>query len=78
MRENDEKELGQDSGEKDPVFLAKGLEYKGIGKRDETEEIEILKISINELYDRLSDLRSEGNLIDLKIYGLVELAKRHL
>jgi len=66
------------SGEVLTAFLAKGIEFKGLGKRDETEDIEVLKIPINELYDKLSTLKSEGNLIDLKIYGLLELAKRYL
>jgi len=63
------------SGEILTVFLAKGLEFKGIGERDETEDIEVLKIPINELYQKLDAFRSEGNYIDLKIYGLIELAK---
>ncbi|MGB9714927.1 MAG: NUDIX hydrolase [Thermodesulfovibrionales bacterium] len=66
------------SGELLTAFLAKSLEFKGIGNRDEAEDIEVLKIPMNEIYDRLSALRAEGNLIDLKIYGLLELAKRHL
>ncbi|MEW6002562.1 MAG: NUDIX hydrolase [Nitrospirota bacterium] len=66
------------SGEILTVFLAKGLEFKGIGKRDETEDIEVLKIPIADLYHELSALRSGGNYIDLKIFGLIELAKKHL
>ncbi|MEW6162445.1 MAG: NUDIX hydrolase [Nitrospirota bacterium] len=66
------------SGEILTAFLAKGLEFKGLGKRDETEDIEVLKIPINELYDKLSAFRSKGNLIDLKIFGLLELAKKYL
>jgi ADP-ribose pyrophosphatase len=66
------------SGEILTAFLAKGLEFKGLGKRDETEDIEVLKIPINELHDKLSVFKSEGNLIDLKIFGLLELAKKHL
>jgi ADP-ribose pyrophosphatase len=66
------------SGEILTAFLAKGLEFKGIGKRDETEDIEVLKIPINELTHKLDALRLEGNLIDLKIFGLMELAKRYL
>ena len=76
------------SGEILTVFLAKGLalnplnqvqgQGQGIGKRDETEDIEVIKIPISELYQTLDALRSEGNYIDLKIYGLMELAKRHL
>jgi len=71
------------SGEILTVFLAKSLalnqvQGQGIGERDETEDIEVLKIPINELDYKLSALRSEGNYIDLKIFGLMELAKRHL
>jgi ADP-ribose pyrophosphatase len=66
------------SGEILTAYLARGLEFRGLGKRDETEDIEVLKIPMNELYRKLSTLRSEGNLIDLKIFGLIELAKRHL
>ncbi len=66
------------SGEILTAFLAKGLEFKGIGERDETEDIEVLKVPINELDYKLSVLQSEGNLVDLKIFGLIELAKRYL
>lgn len=60
------------------VYLAKGLEFKGIGQRDETENIEIIKIPIDSLHERLSDLAGEGNLIDLKIFGFMEMAKRRI
>ncbi len=60
------------------VFLAKGLSYVGVGQRDETEDIEVLKVPLDELYDRLSVFSSQGDLIDLKIYGFVELAKRYM
>jgi ADP-ribose pyrophosphatase len=66
------------SGEILTAFLAKGLEFKGIGERDETEDIEVLKVLINELDYKLSVLQSEGNLVDLKIFGLIELAKIYL
>jgi len=66
------------SGEILTVFLAKCLEFKGIGERDETEDIEVLKIPMAELYQKLSALQSEGNYIELKIYGLIELAKKYL
>jgi 8-oxo-dGTP pyrophosphatase MutT (NUDIX family) len=66
------------SGEVLTAFLAKGLEFRGLGGHDETEDIEVLKIPINELFNKLSFLKSEGNLIDLKIYGLLELAEKHL
>lgn len=66
------------SGEVLTVFLAKGLEFRGIGKRDETEDIEVLKIPITEIYQKLDELRLEGNYIDLKIFGLMELAKKYI
>jgi len=71
------------SGEILTAFLARGLalnqvQGQGIGERDETEDIEVLKVPINELDYKLSALQSEGNLVDLKIFGLIELAKRHL
>jgi len=71
------------SGEILSVFLAKGIalnqvQSQGSIEKDETEDIEVLKIPINELDHKLSMLRSDGNLIDLKILGLIELAKRYL
>jgi ADP-ribose pyrophosphatase len=66
------------SGEILTAFFVRGLEFKGIGKRDETEDIEVLKIPVDKLDDTLSALRSRGDYVDLKIYGLMELAKKHL
>lgn len=58
------------------VFLARGLEYIGAGQRDETEDIEVIKIPIDNIYDALIRLVEDGNYIDLKIPGLIEMAKR--
>ncbi len=63
------------SGEILSVYLARGLQFKGASERDETEDIEVIKIPIESLPDRLADLRSRGDLVDLKILGLLELAK---
>lgn len=60
------------------VFLAKGLRFRGIGKRDETEDIEVMKVPLDDMYEKLSRLSEEGDLVDLKILGLVEIAKRRL
>lgn len=64
------------SGEILTVYLARGLIFKGIGQRDETEDIEVLKIPVDEVYGRLSRMEAGGNFIDLKIFGLLEMAKR--
>jgi len=66
------------SGDFLTVFLAKSLVFQGIGQRDETEDIEILKVPIMKSDAELYRLKSEANYIDLKIYGLIELAKKHL
>jgi ADP-ribose pyrophosphatase len=60
------------------VFVATGLAYVGVGKRDETEHIEVLKEPLDTLAGVLETLRNEGNYIDLKVYGLVALAREFL
>jgi len=56
------------SGEILTVYLARGLRFEGIGQRDETEDIEVLKVPVDEVYERLSRMEAEGNFIDLKIF----------
>lgn len=60
------------------VYIAKGLEYKGVNGRDESEDIEVLKIPVNDVYERLAQLTENGDYIDLKIPGLLEMAKKHI
>jgi len=57
------------------VFVATELEYVGIGKRDETENIEVFKIPVEDLASALLRLQQEDCFIDLKINGLVEMAQ---
>ncbi|MBI4685739.1 MAG: NUDIX hydrolase [Nitrospirae bacterium] len=59
------------------VYLAKGLEMADFKQQDETEDIEVLRIPIGDLSGKLSLLEAAGNFIDLKIFGLIELAKKH-
>jgi ADP-ribose pyrophosphatase len=66
------------SGEVLTAYLAKGIEFKGVEKRDETEDIEVLKLPIVDIYQKMDALRLEGDYVDLKIFGLIELAKKHL
>ena len=56
------------------VFVATDLAYVGIGKRDETENIEVLKIPSENLASTLLQMQQDGSIIDLKINGLVEMA----
>ena len=57
------------------VYVATDLTYVGIGQRDETENIEVLKVPAQNLAATLLQMQSEGSIIDLKINGLVEMAQ---
>lgn len=60
------------------VYLARDITFRGIGQRDETEDIEVLKVPAKGIYELLSRCSEKGDLIDLKIYGFIEMAMRHL
>lgn len=66
------------SGEILTVYMATQLEYVGIAGRDEAEQIETIDIPLSDIYTELPRLQEQGNFIDLKIYGLADLAKRNL
>lgn len=57
------------------VYVATRLVYAGIGERDETEDIEVIIAPLDSLPERLEELKNNGNHIDLKVYGLIEMAK---
>jgi ADP-ribose pyrophosphatase len=60
------------------AYLAKGLEFRGIGERDETEEIEVLRVPIDDMLQKLSFFETQGDYVDLKLLGLLALARREL
>lgn len=60
------------------VFAATDLTYVGIENRDETEDIEVLKVPLEKLEPDLEKLRKAGSYVDLKVYGLIELARKFL
>jgi ADP-ribose pyrophosphatase len=60
------------------VYLAQDLSYVGIGSRDETEDIEVLKVPLSHIGEELEKTRNAGDCIDLKVYGLIELAKEFI
>ncbi len=60
------------------AFAATGLKHVGIGKRDETEDIEVIKVHLDSLLPELRSRQEAGDYIDMKIYGLIELAKSGL
>jgi len=57
------------------VFAATDIEFVAIGKRDETENIDVLKVPLEKLVSELAVFQKAGNHIDLKLYGLIMMAK---
>ncbi len=60
------------------VYVATGLRHVGIGQRDETEDIEVIPVHLENITTKLEELRQSGNHIDLKVYGMIEMAKKYL
>lgn len=65
------------------VLLAKGVypaseEIKALHPPDETENIEIILAPFEKAFETISGYSDRGDLIDLKIYGFVELARKYL
>ncbi|WP_353687014.1 NUDIX hydrolase [Thermodesulfovibrio sp. 3462-1] len=65
------------------VFIAKNVKeapekLKKSYPPDESENIEVLKIPLDEALEKLKELREQGNYLDLKIFGFLELAKKFI
>ncbi|GAB4388767.1 MAG: NUDIX hydrolase [Thermodesulfovibrionales bacterium] len=65
------------------VLLATGVEEAPAEVRrahppDEAERIEVIKAPLEGAYEALERLGSNGDYVDIKIYGLIELAKRRM
>ncbi len=45
---------------------------------DDSEDIEVIVIPSEGIYEVLSERGSKGDLIDIKVYGLIELSRRYL
>lgn len=43
---------------------------------DETEDIEVIFVDLKDAYSALSALEAGGNKVDIRIYGILELARR--
>jgi len=60
------------------VYVATGLTHVGIGERDETEDIEVFQVPLSALEKTLEDMKAGGDYIDLKLYGMIEMARKLL
>ncbi|OGW55880.1 MAG: hypothetical protein A2Z46_06460 [Nitrospirae bacterium RBG_19FT_COMBO_55_12] len=59
-------------------YLCTGLEHVGKSGGDDNEIIEVLEVPIRDVHDFLRNEQKQGTLADLKVYGLVELARKEL
>lgn len=65
------------------VFIAKNVkeaseDLKRKYPPDDTENIEVLKIPHKKAFDFLEKQRLNGDFVDLKIYGFIELARKYI
>ncbi len=60
------------------TYLCTGLEHVGKSGGDDNEIIEVIEVPLPDVNRYLIDVQAQGVLVDLKVYGLVELAQRML
>jgi ADP-ribose pyrophosphatase len=60
------------------VYVASGLSFVGIGNRDEAENIEVIKVPLDNLASEIKAMQEDGNFVDLKVHGIIRLAKDFL
>ena len=60
------------------VYAATGLKHVGIGTRDETEDIEVILTPLGRVDEKLEELRRAGDQVDLKVYGMIGLARERM
>ena len=60
------------------TYLCTGLEHVGKSGGDDNEIIEVIEIPLESVNEYLVNAQAGGMLVDLKVFGLVELARRTL
>lgn len=60
------------------AFLCEEMEYVGKSGGDDNEIIEVIEVPLEETHEYLVKAQANGTLIDLKVFGLIELARRAL
>lgn len=60
------------------TYLCTGLEHVGKSGGDDNEIIEVIEVPIRRVNEYLVNAQAGGVLVDLKVFGLVELARRTL
>ena len=60
------------------AYLCTGLSLVGRNGGDDNEIIEVIEVPLAKVQDYLRTMQKAGTLIDLKVFGLIELAKSRL
>lgn len=60
------------------TYLCTGLEQVGKAGGDDNEIIEVIEVPILSVQQYLTDQQAQGVLVDLKVYGLVDLGRKAL
>ena len=60
------------------TYLCTGLEHIGKAGGDDNEIIEVIEVPIRAVHEYLTDQQARDVLVDLKVYGLVELGRKAL
>lgn len=60
------------------VFLAEGVRRTGKQRLDDVEEIEVILLPASNFYKEIMELQDEETYLDLKIFGLFELARKRM
>lgn len=60
------------------TYLCTGLEHVGKAGGDDNEIIEVIEVPIGSMQEYLTEQQAKGVLVDLKVFGLVELGRRAL
>ena len=60
------------------TYLCTGLEHVGKSGGDDNEIIDVIEVPLIQVSDYLTSVQAQGVLVDLKVYGLVDLARRKL
>ena len=60
------------------AYLCTELEHVGKNGGDDNEIIEVIEVPLHNAQEFLRDRQNQGMLVDLKVFGLVELARKKL
>ena len=60
------------------AYLCTELNYVGKNGGDDNEIIEVIEVPLQNAQEFLQDQQKQGMLVDLKVFGLIELARKKL